>query len=259
MEKKQDHINKYGLLGRDIEYSFSRRYFASKFEKESIKASYVNLDSKTIEEVKDYLLDSDIKGYNVTIPYKQEVIPFLDRLSNDALSIGAVNTIKRTQSGELIGYNTDHLGFKESLLEYCNDVFLKTKETFLSAQALILGTGGASKAVAYALEEIGFKVIFVSRNRSESVLSYKDISKTLIDDCSIVVNCTPLGTSPNIDVCPDIPYQYITDNHILYDLIYNPEKTLFLKKGEENGATIISGLRMLELQAEAAWNIWEKD
>lgn len=259
MEKKQDHIDKYGLLGRNIEYSFSRRYFASKFEKESIKATYVNLDSKTVKEVKEYLLDSDIKGYNVTIPYKQEVIPFLDRLSDDALSIGAVNTIKRTQSGELIGYNTDHIGFKESLLEYCDDDFLKTKETFLPMQALILGTGGASKAVAYALEGIGFKAIFVSRSRSKNILSYEDINKTHIDNSSIIVNCTPLGTSPDIDVCPSIPYQYLSDNHVLYDLIYNPQKTLFLKKGEGEGATIISGLRMLELQAEAAWNIWKKD
>lgn len=259
MEKKQDQIDKYGLLGRDIEYSFSRRYFASKFEREEIKATYVNLDSKTIEEVKEYLSDSSIKGYNVTIPYKQEVIPFLDGLSTEAMEIGAVNTIKRDSSGKLIGFNTDYIGFKESLLEFCGDLlFTKNKETS-AKQALILGTGGASKAVAYALNQLGFHVLFVSRNGSEYVISYQDIDKNLMDNSSIIVNCTPLGTSPNVDVCPDIPYQYIADSHILYDLIYNPQKTLFLKKGEDKGASIISGFRMLELQAETAWDIWKKD
>ncbi len=255
MEKKQDYIDKYGLIGRDIEYSFSRRYFASKFEKEEIKASYVNFDSKTITEVKKYLFDTDIKGYNVTIPYKQEVLPFLDELSEDALTIGAVNTIKRTKSGKLIGYNTDYIGFKESLLEHCSDVFTKENKQTLR-QALILGTGGASKAVAYALERMDVHVVSVSRNNNNKELLYEDISKKHIDDSVIIVNCTPLGTFPNTNICPNIPYDYISKNHILYDLIYNPQKTLFLTKGEEQGATIISGLRMLELQAEAAWRIW---
>ncbi len=259
MEKKQDHINKYGLLGRDIEYSFSRRYFASKFEKESIKASYVNFDSKTIDEVREYLLNSDIKGYNVTIPYKQEVIPFLDSLSIEAMEIGAVNTIKRSQSGKLIGYDTDYIGFKDSLLESCGDLFFYNEEESLMKQALILGTGGASMAIAYALRQLKFNIHFVSRSSSDYAISYQDIDKTLIDNSSVIVNCTPLGTSPNIDVCPDIPYAYLSENHTLYDLIYNPKKTLFLKKGESQGATIISGLRMLELQAEAAWDIWKID
>jgi shikimate dehydrogenase len=258
MEKKQDHVDRYGLIGRDIAYSFSRSYFASKFEKENIQASYVNFDSKTTQEVEEYLSDSKIKGYNVTIPYKQSVIPFLDRLDTDALAIGAVNTIKRTNAGELIGYNTDHIGFRESLLELCGDILSKMDKESLSKQAIILGTGGASKGVAYALETLGFQIVYVSRNSGKGVVSYADLNETHIDASTIIVNCTPLGTSPNTHVCPGIPYNHLTSSHIVYDLIYNPVKTLFLEKANEQGATIISGLRMLELQAEAAWDIWRK-
>lgn len=259
MEKKQDHVDKYGLIGRDIAYSFSRRFFTSKFEKENLNASYVNFDSKTIQEVEEYLSNPEIKGYNVTIPYKQSIIPFLDRLDADAFAIGAVNTIKRTEAGELIGYNTDHIGFRESLLEFCGDVLLKNGDESSPKQALILGTGGASKAVAYALETLGFQIVYVSRSREKGGMSYADLNNTYIEVSTIIVNCTPLGTSPDIHVCPKIPYNYLTSNHIVYDLIYNPEKTLFLEKANKQGATIISGLRMLELQAEAAWDIWKTD
>ncbi|MEP0388319.1 shikimate dehydrogenase [Dokdonia sp.] len=251
-------MDKYGLIGRDIAYSFSRRYFASKFEKENINASYVNFDSKTIQDVEEYLSNPKIKGYNVTIPYKQSIIPFLDRLDAAALAIGAVNTIKRTKDGELVGYNTDHIGFRESLLEFCGDVLSKIDKESLSKQAIILGTGGASKGVAYALETLGFQIVYVSRSSEKGSVSYADLDITHITTSTIIVNCTPLGTFPNTQLCPEIPYNHLNSSHIVYDLIYNPEKTLFLEKANEQGAMIISGLRMLELQAEAAWDIWSK-
>ncbi|WP_299682813.1 shikimate dehydrogenase [uncultured Dokdonia sp.] len=247
---------RYGLIGKNIAYSFSRRYFKTKFEKEQlVGASYVNFDSQTLEEVKEYLCNDDINGYNVTIPYKEEIIPLLDQLDTDAHHIGAVNTVKRNNLGQLIGYNTDYIGFKQSLLEYTEGVFL---DTSIAKKALILGTGGASKAVVYALTQLGVHCQYVSRNRYDNTMLYSDISKTILSKHSIVVNCTPLGTSPNTDAFPDIPYEYLNESHILYDLIYNPVKTQFLTKGEKQGATIISGLRMLELQAEAAWEIWQE-
>lgn len=249
-------MHKYGLIGKDIAYSFSKHYFASKFEREQIKnTEYTNFDSQTVEEVQEYLLNSKINGFNVTIPYKEAVIPYLDHLDIDARNIGAVNTIKRSQSGELIGYNTDHIGFKDSLLEHCEDIL---KITPKPKQALILGTGGASKAVMYALNKLGFSCTYVSRNKSEGVISYQSLTASIIVSHTLIVNCTPLGTSPNIEAFPAIPYQHLNESHILFDLIYNPAKTRFLEKGENHGATIISGFRMLELQAEASWEIWNK-
>jgi len=249
-------MDNYGLIGKNISYSFSRRYFASKFEKEKIaNASYVNFDSQTIEEVEEYLSNTTIHGFNVTIPYKEEIIPYLDYVDVNAHSIGAVNTIKRTDSGKLIGYNTDYIGFKQSFLEYCGDFFSNIS---MAKKALILGTGGASKGVIYALQQLGVHCTCVSRNTSENILSYTNLSEAVLREHTLIVNCTPLGTSPDIDAFPDIPYEYINESHILYDLIYNPEKTRFLEKGEHRGATIISGLRMLELQAEASWEIWQE-
>ncbi|GGG10217.1 shikimate 5-dehydrogenase [Dokdonia pacifica] len=245
----------YGLIGKDISYSFSRHYFASKFEREHIRnTSYANFDCQTLEEVKEYLSNETISGFNVTIPYKEAVIPYLDHLDTDAQNIGAVNTIKRNDSGELIGYNTDHIGFKQSLLEHCNHLFLNTSVTI---KALILGTGGASKGVMYALDQLGVHCTYVSRRPSENTLSYNELSASVMQENTLIVNCTPLGTSPNIEAFPDIPYHHLDGSHVLFDLIYNPEKTRFLEKGEQQGATIISGLRMLELQAEAAWEIWQ--
>lgn len=249
-------MDKYGLIGKDISYSFSKHYFASKFEREQIgNTSYTNFDSQTIEEVQEYLLNPKINGFNVTIPYKEVVIPHLDHLDIDARNIGAVNTIKRTQAGELIGYNTDYIGFKDSLLEHCEDL-LNTLP--MPKKALILGTGGASKAVLYALNTLGFTCTYVSRSKSDAVISYSDLTTSVIASHALIVNCTPLGTSPDINAFPDIPYHYLNESHILYDLIYNPKKTRFLEKGEKQGATIISGFRMLELQAEASWEIWNK-
>jgi len=185
---------------------------------------------------------------NVTIPYKEEVIPFLDKIDRKAKKIGAVNTIKITKSGKLKGYNTDFYGFRNSLKP------LLKKE---HKKALILGTGGASKAIAFALKKLGIQYTFVSRTKkSEKMLTYSELTENTIKEYLLIVNTTPLGTHPNTSDKPDIPYNFISDKHILYDLIYNPSETLFLKLGKEKGATIKNGLEMLELQAEKAWEIW---
>lgn len=243
-------MNKLGLLGRNISYSFSRAYFKSKFEKEQITdTTYENFDIESIHLLPSILNNTKgLKGLNVTIPYKQEVIPFLDKINKKAAEIGAVNTIKITKKGKLVGYNTDCYGFKKSIIP-----FLKKYHN----KALILGTGGASKAIAYTLRELGINYQYVSRKMSEGIdFTYDTLSENDIKEALIIINCTPLGTFPNIDNCPHIPYDSITDKHILFDLIYNPEETKFLKKGKEKGAVIINGLKMLELQAEKAWSIW---
>lgn len=241
---------KFGLIGKNIDYSFSRTYFKNKFEAEAIAdASYVNFDIETINAFNDSVKHTPhLKGLNVTIPYKEAIIPHLDALSPDAERIGAVNTIKIDKTGRYIGYNTDYFGFKQAL-----QPFLKPYHT----EALILGTGGASKAVAYALETLNINFKFVSRVASNNKsLTYKSLTEEDIKSNLLIINCTPLGTHPNTDACPKIPYQRITDKHIVFDLIYNPEKTLFLSLGEKQNATIINGLKMLEFQAEKAWEIW---
>jgi len=192
---------------------------------------------------------SGLKGLNVTIPYKESVIPFLDKLSEKAALIGAVNTIKFTQKGKLKGYNTDYYGFKKSLKPLLQPHHKK---------ALILGTGGASKGVAFALEELGILYTFVSRQAQENAIDYNRINATTFDNYQIIINCTPVGTSPNIEAFPLIPYEYFTGKHIAYDLIYNPAETQFLKKAKEQGAHTKNGLDMLIFQAEKAWKIWNK-
>ncbi|MDR6967236.1 shikimate dehydrogenase [Flavobacterium arsenatis] len=241
----------YGLVGRNISYSFSKAYFAEKFERENYKNhTYENFDIQEIFEFPGILKNNpDLKGLNVTIPYKEVVIPFLDKMSKNALKIGAVNTIKFTSSGKTKGYNTDFYGFKKSL-----QPILKPHHQ----KALILGTGGASKAVAYALRLLGITYIFASREASEKTITYEQIHASTFEEYQIIINCTPLGTSPNVEVCPAIPYQYFSEKHIAYDLIYNPEETLFLKKAKENGAVTKNGHEMLVFQAEKAWKIWNK-
>jgi shikimate dehydrogenase len=243
-------MHKLGLLGRNISYSFSRSYFKSKFEKEQItNFSYENFDIDTISKFPDIIKNTKgLKGLNVTIPYKQAVMPYLDKIDKKAETIGAVNTIKITKEGELIGYNTDCYGFKKSLKPYLEPHHKK---------ALILGTGGASKAITFVLKKLHIDFNYVSRTASKQVhYTYDDLNETIIKEHDIIINCTPLGTFPNIENCPDIPYEFITDKHILFDLIYNPSETTFLKLGKEKNATIINGLRMLELQAEKSWSIW---
>jgi shikimate dehydrogenase len=250
MEGKKDKV--FGLLGRNISYSFSRGYFAKKFEILGLKEHfYKNFDLQTIADLPK-LIEKEIflKGMNVTIPYKEEVLPYLDELDQTAKEIGAVNTIKCTQQGKLKGYNTDVVGFENSILPY-----LKKHHK----GALILGTGGASKAVAFALKKNNIACTFVSRNPLDSnEISYQELSEEIINKCYIIVNCTPLGTSPNIDLFPDIPYHFLSERHLLFDLIYNPEVTNFLAKGKEKGAVTKNGHEMLALQAEESWRIWNE-
>ena len=253
MVKKQEAVAKFGLIGRDIEYSLSRRYFAHKFVKEGLAHSYDNFDCEHINAVQHWVENQDILGYNVTIPYKQEVLSLIDELDAHASAIGAVNTIKRLPDGKLKGFNTDWLGFKQALEIVFDSAFAKAE---LPQNALILGTGGASKGVNYALEQMGVNCQFVSRKRSKETIHYDDIDRGVINDHLLIVNCTPLGTYPNIDDCPDLPYAFLGINHIAFDLIYNPAETTFLKQCKEQGATVANGLHMLELQAEASWDIW---
>ena len=239
-----------GLLGRNISYSFSKAYFKKKFEDEKIDdVSYENFDIESIDLLPDLINNiSNLKGFNVTIPYKELIIPFLDKLDENAKQIGAVNTIKVTKDHKLVGYNTDCFGFIKSL-----QPLLKPHHK----NALILGTGGASKAVAYSLKELNITYHYVSRTAKDGIdFTYESLTEDIIKKHQIIINCSPVGTFPNLDVCPNIPYKAITSKHILYDLIYNPEETTFLRLGKQAGAITINGLQMLKLQAEKAWSIW---
>lgn len=242
---------RFGLVGKNISYSFSRNYFTEKFKNENIENhSYENFDIKDIFGFTQIIKNNpDLKGLNVTIPYKEAVIPFLDKLSRKAKKIGAVNTIKFTKKGKLKGYNTDFFGFEKSLQPLLESHHKK---------ALILGTGGASKAVAFALQQLEIGYVFVSRKASKKRLDYHSLNEGTFEEYQIIINCTPLGTTPDIYTCPDIPYQYFTSQHIAFDLIYNPAESLFLIKAKEQGAVIKNGLEMLVFQAEKAWGIWNK-
>jgi shikimate dehydrogenase len=250
MEEKKNKV--FGLLGRNISYSFSRGYFSKKFKKLGLqKHLYTNFD---LQKITDFpkLIEQEffLKGMNVTIPYKEEVLPYLDELDQTAKEIGAVNTIKFTKQGRLKGYNTDVVGFEKSIAPY----FKKHHR-----HALILGTGGASKAVAYALKKNKIAYQFVSRNPTGNAeISYQELSEEIMNKAHVIVNCTPLGTSPNVHLYPDIPYHFLSERHLLFDLIYNPEVTNFLTKGRENGAVIKNGHEMLALQAEESWSIWNE-
>lgn len=243
-------MKKLGLLGRNISYSFSRNYFREKFLAEGLTHEFIyeNFDIDSINEFSTVLKNNpDLIGMNVTIPYKQNVIPYLDQLSVNANAIGAVNTIKVLPNGKLEGHNTDYIGFIDSL---------KPLLEFHHKKALILGTGGAAKAIAYGLETLGISYQYVSRKSSENTLSYEDLNQTILESHHLIINCTPLGTFPNIEDCPPIPYQYFSKEHIAYDLIYNPEETEFLKRAKQKKAVTKNGYEMLVLQAEKAWEIW---
>lgn len=242
---------RFGLLGKDISYSFSRKYFTEKFERLGlVQYEYVNYDLVRIENFnQDVLKDINyLGGVNVTIPYKQSVIQYLDSIDDEARKIGAVNTIKIMEDYSLRGYNTDAYGFETSL-KSC----WRGNET----GALILGTGGASRAIAHVLEQLGVSFLFVSRRKSaENVISYEQVDQEIIESHQMIINCSPLGTFPNIESKPKLPYEFLTNKHLLYDLIYNPSKTAFLKMGEKAGAIICNGKSMLEHQAERSWEIW---
>ncbi|MGG8497492.1 shikimate dehydrogenase family protein [Tenacibaculum sp. TC6] len=242
----------FALIGKNISYSFSRGYFTTKFSNLGLENhEYVNFDFQNLDEFPEKLKThkNNLKGMNVTIPYKLEIFDFLDEIDKEAKIIGAVNTIKITDAGKLIGFNTDVYGFKKSLQPLLKKYHKK---------ALILGTGGASKAVAYVLDELGIEYQFVSRAAKEGNLTYKELNKEIINSHLLIINCTPLGTHPAIENAPEIPYNDITNKHLLYDLIYNPAETTFLKNGKKMGADIKNGLEMLEQQAEKAWEIWNK-
>ncbi|PCI04871.1 MAG: shikimate dehydrogenase [Flavobacteriaceae bacterium] len=241
---------KYGLIGKNISYSFSRHYFTEKFKKLRLaQHTYENVDKKSTEELTSFFKNDfkNFKGFSVTIPYKHDVFNFLDEVEVEAKKIGAVNCIKVTEDYKLIGYNTDVYGFKKAI---------KPMLKPMHSNALILGTGGAAKAVAYVFDSLGISYKFVSRSPGDNKIAYVDITEEIMLEHLVIVNCSPVGTFPNTDVCPDIPYPFITGNHVLFDLIYNPAETLFLTKGKSNGAAIKNGLEMLEQQAEKAWDIW---
>ncbi len=243
----------YGIIGNPLGHSFSKQYFTDKFKDEKIDAQFLNFEIPGIEKILDIVNDNpQLKGLCVTIPYKEKVIAYLDEIDPLAKEIGAVNSIQiKHKDGKvyLKGYNTDIIGFGESL-----NRFIEGK----NLQALILGTGGASKAVETALRNMGIDFTSVSRKRSQKSISYKDITEGIISTHKLIINCTPLGTFPKTDACPDIPYTHLNKEYYLYDLVYNPNTTLFMTKGLERGAKAHNGLKMLHLQAEKSWEIWNE-
>jgi shikimate dehydrogenase len=243
---KISNLNIYGLIGKSLTHSFSKKYFDEKFAAEYLLQHRFDLyELEHIENLKSVVTENT-KGLAVTIPYKQQVIPFLHEIDEIAEIIHAVNCMKIVD-GKLIGFNTDYLGFLKSI-----QPLLKPWHT----HALVLGTGGASNAVQFTLQQLGIVYKTVSRNAQESFLTYGEIDKEILATYTIIINCTPLGTFPNVETFPELPYQYISNKHLLYDLVYNPEKTMFLKKGEEQGAALKNGYEMLVLQAEENWRIW---
>ncbi len=244
-------MDKYGLIGFPLGHSFSRNFFNEKFENEGIKAKYINFEIPQIEDLPEILASNpELKGLNVTIPYKQKVMAYLDELSPEAKAIGAVNVIRVSHKGKdvvLKGFNSDVIGFTRSIEPMLEPAHKK---------ALILGTGGASKAIEYGLKTLGLETLFVSRTKKENTITYEEVTPEIIKEYNVIVNCTPLGMYPKADTCPDIPYKAMDGHTILYDLIYNPDETLFLTKGAKYGATTKNGLEMLLLQAFASWEFW---
>lgn len=246
----------FGLIGYRLGYSFSAGYFTEKFkELKMTDSEYVNFELDQIEDFPSIFNGGkEIAGLNCTIPYKQDVMRFLDEIDSEAAAVGAVNTIKiinENGARKLIGYNTDVPGFKNALKPMLSSDHKK---------ALVLGTGGASKAIKHVLNQLGIEYISASIEDvlEEKEVRYEDLTESTIAEYSIIINATPLGTYPNVDQCPNIPYQAITANHVLFDLVYNPEVSLFLQKGKDNGAKIKNGLEMLHGQAEASWEIWNR-
>lgn len=243
----------YGLLGYPLVHSFSQNYFNQKFESENIDAEYINFEIPDVGMLMEVVAENEnLNGLNVTIPYKEQVIPFLDEIDPAASEVGAVNVIKfiRGKDGlRLKGYNSDIIGFTDSIKS-----LLKPHHQ----SALVLGTGGAAKAVSYSLRKLGLEVQLVSRRKSANTLVYEELTKNDLKTHEVIVNTTPLGMYPNVDTCPDIPYRYLTSQHLCYDLIYNPDETLFLKNSRLAGAQVKNGLEMLLLQAFASYSIWNQ-
>ena len=245
-------MRRFGLIGFPLGHSFSKKYFTEKFLLEGIDARYDLYELKSLDEFTELKVSENLCGLNVTIPYKQQIIPFLDEMDETAAEIGAVNVIKFIRDGndlKLKGYNSDAIGFLQSIRPY-----LKPHHN----KALILGTGGASLAFDYTLRKLGIETTFVSRTPRDGQLSYSDLSETVLKEYPIILNASPVGTFPDVERCPDIPYQYLTSRHLLFDAVYNPAETLFLQKGKAQGATVLNGEGMLTGQAEAAWKIWNE-
>lgn len=244
-------MDKYGLIGYPLGHSFSKNFFNEKFEDEDIDAQYLNFELPNIESLPEVIdMNPELKGLNVTIPYKEKVISYLDYISPEARAIGAVNVIRVSHKGKnvvLRGYNSDVIGFTKSI-EPLLDRYHK--------KALILGTGGASKAINYGLRSLGLETVLVSRFKRPGTIQYDEITPEVIKEYNVIVNCTPVGMYPKVDVCPQLPYEAMDSHTLLYDLIYNPDQTLFLQKGAERGATVKNGLEMLLLQAFASWDFW---
>ena len=250
-------MNTYGLLGYPLGHSFSRRFFTEKFAKEGIDAEYINFELPSMDGYRDMLAaHPNLRGHNVTIPYKQQIIPFLDQLSPEARAIGAVNVVKVTREGKLIGYNSDVIGFVESIRPLLKPHHRK---------ALILGTGGASRAIHYGLtQKLHFEEVrFVSRKKAapiggglEGAFTYAALTPEIINEYPVIINCTPCGMHPQVDESPNLPYEAMTPGNLLYDLVYNPEVTQFMQRGAARGAVVKNGLEMLILQAKASWDFW---
>lgn len=239
-------MKKFGLIGRSLGHSFSKSFFDNFFADNSIDANYTNIELVEIEEIKSVLSDG-FSGLNVTIPYKEQIIPFLDELSDEAMKVGAVNVVE-FKGRKTIGHNTDIYGFRNSIKPFLNNHH---------DRAIIFGTGGASKAVEFVLKSLGIDVIFVSRNpKGENQFGYEELNEYMTKACKLWINTTPVGTYPNTDEVLPIQFNYLTENHFLIDLIYNPEKTIFLQEGEKRGAMILNGHSMLKHQANKAWEIW---
>lgn len=244
-----DHLNnRYGLIGKSLTHSWSKAYFTEKFDSQNIPASYENIEFQNISDCDRELL-LPFSGLNVTVPYKESIIELLDELSPVANEIGAVNCIQ-VQDDKLIGHNTDAYGFRDSLRP-----FLKSWHN----KALILGTGGASKAVAYVLDKLGIEYRFVSRNHTEGQYTYDELNAKAVEIFTFIINCTPLGMYPDIGTAPTLPYSALGEKNLLYDLVYNPEESLFLQRGSARDSQTINGLHMLRAQAEASWKIWTSE
>ncbi|MDR3266443.1 MAG: shikimate dehydrogenase [Tannerella sp.] len=247
-------MKKYGLIGYPLGHSFSKTFFNQKFQSEKIDVEYVNFEIENVKDLKGIIKENPtLCGLNVTLPHKVTVMPLLDKISENAKNIGAVNVIKFKKGlfGKLRleGHNSDIIGFMKSIEPILNEKHRK---------ALILGTGGASKAIYHGLKQLGVSAVYVSRTKKKECFTYEEITKEIIEEYTVIVNATPVGMYPNANECPDIPYQYLTDSHIIYDLLYNPDETLFMKKGKIHGATVKNGLEMLLLQAFVSWEIWNE-
>ena len=245
-------MKQFGLIGFPLGHSFSKKYFTEKFQNENIDARYDLYELKDISEFTALKENSSLCGINVTIPYKEKIIDFLDELDETAAQIGAVNVVKFIRTNgelKLKGFNSDAIGFENSITPYLKPYH---------QNALILGTGGASKAIDYVLHKLGIKTTFVSRTPKAGLLTYEELTEIVLNDNLLIVNASPVGTFPHSDECPTILYRFITDKHLLFDVVYNPTETLFLKKGWERGAKGLNGELMLVGQAEAAWEIWNK-